>query len=334
MFDHFIAVDWAQLNMAIARMTANSEKAHVIDVPADIEELKLYLSRLKGRKILTVEESHAAQWLYTELKPFVDELLVCDPYRNSLLKEGPKNDKIDAKKLVQLLRAGLLKPVFHSGDEFIYLRKLVSGYNDVIQAGVRLKNQRSALFRSNGATEKKRCPLKPAEEFVLDGLEKSVEAYESERERYQKEFAKLCNKNTTLKVLKSISGIADVGAVQIAAIVVDPRRFERKGDFLSYCGLIRHERMSGGRSYGQKNPRCNKQLKKVFKIAAFVNIGDGKKTPFKSYYEHLIREKGYSPYNARHAVSRRIAVLSFGVMKSGKRFKPADNWSVESCNES
>jgi hypothetical protein len=55
---HFIAVDWAQRNMAIARMTDDSSKVHVIDVPSSIRELQLYLSRLKGKKILTFEESN------------------------------------------------------------------------------------------------------------------------------------------------------------------------------------------------------------------------------------------------------------------------------------
>lgn len=185
-FDHYIAVDWAQRNMAIARMTARSGKMDIIDIPSCVKELQLYLSRLKGRKCLTFEESTCSQWLYTELKEHADEVLVCDPYRNHLLKEGPKSDQIDAKKMVQLLRAGLLKPVFHSGDQFIYLRKLVSGYQDLVKAGVRLKNQRAALFRGNGMLARKSAKLEhPAEQFVLEGLDRSIHAFEGEKARYE-----------------------------------------------------------------------------------------------------------------------------------------------------
>ena len=73
-FDHYIAVDWAQTNMAIARMTAKADKVDTRDVSSDISELKVYLRNLKGRKILTFEESTTAQWLYTELKDEVDDL--------------------------------------------------------------------------------------------------------------------------------------------------------------------------------------------------------------------------------------------------------------------
>ena len=150
MYDHYIALDWAQTNMAIARMTNCANKITSIDVRADIRELRVYLTQLKGSKLLTFEETTTSQWLYTELKPYVNEILVCDPYRNRLLSEGPKTDRIDAEKLVQLLRANLLKPVFHSGEDFIYLRKFISGYQDLVKSGVRLKNQRSALFRGVG----------------------------------------------------------------------------------------------------------------------------------------------------------------------------------------
>jgi len=107
-YDHYIALDWSIVNMAIARMTKKSNKITAIDVPSDIVDLQDYLKNLKGGKILAFEETTTAQWLYTELKDLVDRILICDPNRNRLLTEGPKTDKIDATKLVQLLKAGLM----------------------------------------------------------------------------------------------------------------------------------------------------------------------------------------------------------------------------------
>lgn len=145
MFNHYVAVDWAMSNMAIARITEKSNKITAIDVPADIKELQIYLKNLKGKICLTIEETTTSQWLYTELKDCVDKFIVCDPYRNKLLSEGAKTDKIDAMKLVQLLKADLLKEVFHSSDKFIELRKIVSAYEDTIQAGVRLKKSKISI---------------------------------------------------------------------------------------------------------------------------------------------------------------------------------------------
>jgi len=100
MYNHYIAVDWAQSNMAIAKMTKDSERIRVMNVPANIKEMQFYLKNLRGKKILTIEETTTSQWLYIELRDYVDEILICDPYRNYLLSEGPKTDELDAIKLV------------------------------------------------------------------------------------------------------------------------------------------------------------------------------------------------------------------------------------------
>jgi hypothetical protein len=103
---------------------------------------------IKGKKILTIEETTSSHWLYVEFLDCVDKILICDPYRNTLLSEGAKNDKIDAGKLCLLLRSGLLKEVYHSLNEDYKIRKLVSAYEDLVKAGVRVKNQKSAIYRA------------------------------------------------------------------------------------------------------------------------------------------------------------------------------------------
>lgn len=322
MFDHYIAVDWGQNFMAIARMTRCSNEISVVSGASDLESLKAYLKQLRGKKILTIEESTTSQWLYCELKQFVSELVICDPYRNHLLSEGAKTDKIDARKLVQLLKANLIKPVFHTSDDFIYFRKVTSGYEDLIKAGVRLKNQRAALFRAAGLKKEEKQLKHPAEQFVLKGIDEAIKKYEQEKHRYEQEFKRIAREYKSVKILDTIPGIGPIGAAIIAAKWIDPHRFGGKGDVLSYCGLIRHDRLSDGKYYGSKKPRYCRSLKAVFKIAAMNVIGKDAKGPLKQYCEYLIKDKRYSDYNARHAVARRIAVLAYGVFKSGNKFNP------------
>jgi hypothetical protein len=52
---------------------------------------------------VTFEEGTSAAWLYDLLKPYVARVVVCDPCQNALLKAGNKNDRIDARKLADLL---------------------------------------------------------------------------------------------------------------------------------------------------------------------------------------------------------------------------------------
>jgi transposase len=322
-YDHFIAIDWSAINMAIARMTKKSNKITVIDVPSDIKELQFYLKNLKGTKILSIEETTTSQWLYTELKEYVDEVLICDPYRNSLLSEGPKTDKIDATKLVQLLKAGLMKEVFHSTDKFIYLRRLVSGYEDLIKAGVRTKNQRYSLLRICGknGNEGKGFKLDSREDqFVLEGLDRQIQNYNTEKKSYTKEFQRLAKKYPEIRNQKAIPGIGLINAVKIVARIVTPFRFVDKGHYLSYAGLVKHEKISGGRSYGKKNPRFCRMMKSIYKSGVIAAIGGN--NFIDDYYKYLIKEKNYPEYNARNKACRRLATISLGVFKSGKKYTP------------
>jgi hypothetical protein len=64
------------------------------------------LDGLRGELHVTLEEGTWAAWLYDVLKPHVRNIVVCNPRRNALLKESSKDDRVDARKLSELLRAG------------------------------------------------------------------------------------------------------------------------------------------------------------------------------------------------------------------------------------
>ena len=82
-----------------------------------------FLQGLKGTLCVTFEEGTSAAWLYDLLKPHVANVVVCDPRKNALLKAGNKNDRVDARKLSDLLRAGLLTPVYHGESGVRTLRE-------------------------------------------------------------------------------------------------------------------------------------------------------------------------------------------------------------------
>jgi hypothetical protein len=54
-----------------------------------------FIHGLGGDVHLTFEEGTWAGWLYDVLKPHVTELVVCNPRKNALLKEGSKRDHVD-----------------------------------------------------------------------------------------------------------------------------------------------------------------------------------------------------------------------------------------------
>src|SRR6201987_5191159 len=65
------------------------------------------LGGLCGSLLGTFEEGTSAAWLYDLLKPHVANVLVCDPRKNALLKDGSKSDRSDARELAELLRGNI-----------------------------------------------------------------------------------------------------------------------------------------------------------------------------------------------------------------------------------
>ncbi len=311
-FDHFVSIDWSLQTMAIARMGRRSKEPEVFERPSNIKALKQYLGSLKGRTIITFEETRTAQWLYVELRDCVERVFVCNPRRNRLLCQGPKTDKIDASKLCLLLRAGLLKEVFHTMNDLYELRLLVSAYQDLVQAGVRALNQKKALERGHGDESKHAA-------FILQYLEKNIDLYEENKEQYEAKFETWCRRNRSLKMLLPVAGIGVISAVKIVAVVVDAHRFRKTAHYLSYCGLVKHEKLSGGRSYGRREAPYNHTLKGVYKMAALSAING--KNPIREYYDHLIAS-GVAEHNARHGVARYIARITYGILKTGTPYEP------------
>jgi hypothetical protein len=109
-----------------------------------------FLHGLQGELHVTWEEGTWATWLYDLLQQQVEQVLVCNPRRNALLKEGSKSDKVDARKLAELLRTGLLRPVYHGENGLRTLRELGRSYQTISKDLTRLMNRLKALYRGWG----------------------------------------------------------------------------------------------------------------------------------------------------------------------------------------
>jgi hypothetical protein len=89
-----------------------------------------FLKGLRGSLHVTLEDSAWAAWLYDLIKPHLAELVVCNPRRNALLREGSKTDRIDARKPAELLHSKMLRPVYHGEHGVRTLKELARSYLD------------------------------------------------------------------------------------------------------------------------------------------------------------------------------------------------------------
>lgn len=319
-YDHYLALDWSQDNAAIARVGRDGSVPRVKQMRAEVVALQRYLSGLRGKRILTIEESTSTHWLYVELYDYCDRIVICDPYRNGLLRSGPKTDRIDAVKLCELLRGGLLHEVYHSTTRLYDVRRLLSAYDDLVKAGVVVQNQLSALYRQQGRCYRKRGSFgDPVSEYLRQRNEAAICWYRSQKAEFEKLFEDCCRRDAPMALMRQLPGVGVIGAVRIVALVIDAHRFSNSGKYLSYCGLVDHHMHSGSRYYGRRAGRSNRRMKAVYKTAALNALRHHE--PVQEYYRALL-DKGLSEHNARHGIARYLARVSYGMLKTNSDYDP------------
>jgi Transposase len=102
----YIGMDVHKEAISIAVMNGDGKLVMESIIETKASTVLQCIQGVRGDLHVTFEEGTWAAWLYDLLKPHVRELVVCDPRKNSLLKEGNKSDKIGARKLADLLRGG------------------------------------------------------------------------------------------------------------------------------------------------------------------------------------------------------------------------------------
>ena len=107
-----------------------------------------FIQGLRGTLALSFEEGTSATWLHDLLKPHVSRLVVCDPRKNALLRDGNQNDRVDARNLAELLRTNQVKPVYHGNHGTRALKELGRSYLTLTRDSTRVMNRIKSVYRS------------------------------------------------------------------------------------------------------------------------------------------------------------------------------------------
>src|SRR5437773_2241555 len=145
--EKYIRLDVHQATISVAVLDSRGKLVMESIVETKAATILDFFAGLRGTLSVTFEEGTWAAWLYDLLKPHVDKLVVCNPRKNALLKDGNKSDRIDARKLAELLRLDNLKPVYHGETGVRMLRELARSYLTIVKDLSRVMNRLKALYR-------------------------------------------------------------------------------------------------------------------------------------------------------------------------------------------
>jgi transposase len=339
-------MDVHQATISVAVMDVQGKLTMECLLETKAATIVAFIQGLHGTLALTFEEGTWAAWLHDLLKPHVSRLVVCDPRKAALLKEGNKSDRIDARKLAEMLRTNQLQPVYHGEHGMRTLKELGRSYLTITQDVTRVMNRIKALYRSwaipcagttvYAARHRAEWLAKIAEPGVrirAQRLYQQLDLLQPVRLEARRELLRESHKHAGVKLLRQIPSIGPIRSALLVALLQTPNRFRSKRQLWSYSGFALETHDSGEYRYVRGklqrnreritvrglNDNHNKDVKNLFKSAAIS--ASSRPGPLHDFYVARV-EKGMRPTMARLTLARKIAAITLTIWKKGVAFDP------------
>ena len=343
--EKYIGLDVHQATISVAVLDSAGKLVMESILETKASTILEFFAGLRGTLLVTFEEGTWAAWLYDLLKPHVNKLVVCNPRKNALLKHGNKNDRIDARKLAELLRLDNLKPVYHGETSVRMLRELARSYLTIVKDLTRVMIRLKAVYRSwaipcagrdlyytRHRSEWLRKIPHAGPRRRAERLYQQLDMLQYLRQAARRELLAESRKHAITAKLRQIPSLGPIRSALAVALIQTPHRFRSKRQLWAYSGLALETRTSGEHRYVQGQLRRSKKqisirglnkdhnhdLKGLFKAAATrASVQPG---PFQDFYQRSLA-KGIKPTMVRLTLARKIAAITLTLWKKGENFE-------------
>jgi transposase len=330
----YIGMDVHQATISVAVIDGTGKLIMECTLETRAVTILEFIQGLHGSLSLTFEEGTSAAWLHDLLKPHVSHLMVCNPRKSALLKDGSKSDRIDARKLAELLRTNQLKPVYHGEHGIRTLKELGRSYLTITKDVTRVLNRIKALYRSwaiPGSGTSVYAPrhraewlakiAEPGVRIRAERLYQQLDGLQPVRLEARRELLVESHQHPAVKLLRQIPVHRSDSGALLVALLQTPHRFRTKRQLWAYSGFAVETHDSGEYRYVrgklQRNreritvrglsDNHNKDVKNLFKGAAIS--ASTRPGPLHDFYVALVA-KGTRPTMARLTLARKMATIT------------------------
>src|ERR1700682_844645 len=265
----YIGMDVHKETISIAVLNSSGKLVMECIIETKASTILQFVQGLRGELHATLEERTWAAWLYDLLRPHVNEVLVCDPRKNALLTAGNKRDRLDARKLAELLYMNKLNPVYHGEHGVRTLKELSRSYLAISGDLARVMTRLKAVYRSWAiacAGKQVYAPRYRAQwlgKISEAGVRRRAEFYYQQldelsvlRQQVRRELLAESAKHQASKLLCQIPSIGPIRTALLIAILQTSHRFRTKRQLWAYGGLGIETHSSADHRYvdGQLQP--------------------------------------------------------------------------------
>lgn len=337
---HYIGFDVHKKSISYCAKTADGRIADEGKFPATREAVRKWGGHRKQPWRGAMESTIFSGWIYDTLKPFAEELEMGHPASMKAIGASKKkSDRLDARKIADLVRCNLLPTCYVMPPELRELRRYLRYRNLVVDQAVQMKNRMSGLLMEVGAEYNKRQlhgqkyfselleRLEEVPESVKELLRMSrgtLELLQTTQQKIINQLKKHRRLSKRVSLLQSIDGVGEVTALTWALEVGDPHRFGSIDEAVSYCGLTSALVESAGKQQRmpisrQRNAHLQTVLIEAAKLAPRWNAQ-------LAAVHHRELQRGHRN-RATLEIARKLVAYLLAVDKSGKPFQirtPAD----------
>jgi transposase len=288
-------------------------------------------------KLVVFEAGNQLKWIALTLKKMVGvDIYVVHPNEMKWISQSSgKTDKVDARKLAELGRGGLLPRRVHIVEgEVRELRELISARHNLqskrvalinairgymLQEGYRLPEK--FFQRRDWWEQLAKLSVSETVKGIIRSFMSCIEAMVRSEDELTERIVSIEDKRT--EVLESIPGIGKLSSRVLVSALDSAERFENKKAAAKYGALTPTIYQSGNVIHlGHINRNGRQEVRRVLLQCAhtIARMTSHEARPLRMFYERIKARRGKKI--AIVAVARKLLTIAYGVLKSGQYYNP------------
>jgi transposase len=334
----YVGLDVSGKSLVAYAVNERKQRVYVGEQPASRAGLRALLWQVgAGPKLVAFEAGNQMKWVAETLHKLPDvQVHVVHPNEVKWITESRgKTDRVDAKKLAELARAGLLPRAVHLVEGPVReLRELVSARQQLQSKRIALINTiRGYVYQEGhrlpekffaGATWRAklaRLPLSAPLKLILATFMTSIEALVAAEQQLTARLQAIQDPRCLL--LESIPAMGPLSARVLLSALDEARRFDDQKAVANYGALAPTIYQSGEvRQLGRINRDGRSEVRRVLLQCAHTvtRMHSHGAKPLQQFFARIARRRGKKI--AVVALARKLLTTAYGVLKSGERYDP------------
>ncbi len=296
-------------------------------VANDIQRLEQFFTQLPPATPVAIEASGTWWWLVDLLERLGHHAILSHPKQTKAIAAARlKNDRVDAHRLVLLLRGDLLPQVWIPPAPLREARELLRHRMQLVWLRGEIRNRLVALldrrnlhpttakswFTKRGQRELQQLSLAETPSRVREDCAALLPLLDAQIRRLDAELVANWGRDARVQRLTTIPGIGPFIAILLVLELGDIQRFANAKRVSSYIGLTPRIRASADRvRTGHISKEGNRLLRWALVLAATQAVR--RPGPLRAWYHAVKKRRGRSV--ARVALARRLAEIVYHVWK-------------------